>query len=264
MMTGMLGEVWLRRYALQNLVLKDLRAHYRNMSLGLLWCLANPLVMMTVLAFVNRFIAPDIRHPHLLVHMLCGLVVYNLFALSMSMGTASLVDNAPLLKRIPFPRILLPLGTVLAQGIHVGLQFLLIPVFMLFGGAPFTWAALWAIPAAAVALVFVTGTVCLASALNVYYRDVRYVVESGSTIAFWLSPVLYAVPTVQAVLPKPLYIAFLLNPLAGVIDTLRRALTEGLPPDPLRLGIAAASALAVFALGTTVFRRLTADCVDHL
>ena len=256
--------IWRRRYALANLILTDFRARYRNMSLGMLWSLLNPLVMLAMFAFVFTYAFHGIHQPFFPVFLLLGVVPYNFFSLSVSTATPTLLFNAPVVKKVPFPRILLPVSVVLSQAAHFAIQCLLLAVFMILWHVPVSVQWLWLPLILGVELTFLLGAACLCASLNVRFRDMRYIVESGLTVLFWLTPVFYPLDTVVASAPPWLLRIYLLNPLAGIIDSARRVVLQAQPPDPLAFGLAAAVSVAVLALGLIVFRRISPTCADHL
>jgi ABC-type polysaccharide/polyol phosphate export permease len=247
-------------FVLQNLVLKDFKIRYRNMSLGVFWSLLNPLVMTGVLVFVFTRVFPGNATQAFPVLVLCGLTPLNFFTVAWSGGTNCLIDNAGLVKRVPVPRILLPLASVLSNCVHLMIQIGLLLTFTLaFGFRPNRyWALLpllWILE-----IIFVMGLVMACSALDVYVRDLRYLVDSANTVVFWLVPTFYSFD----VIPEKYRDIYQLNPVAALALALQRILLrESFPGDTL-LWKLAVSSLLVFATGWIVFQLLQKRFYEHL
>ncbi len=248
-------------YLVENLVLKDFRIRYRNMSLGVLWSLLNPLIMMGVLTFVFTNIFKNPR-PHFPLFVLCAMVPYNFFTVAWLTGTTSILDNAPLIKRVPVPREVVPITTVLACCIHLVVQIALLLSLALFWGEGFNREWFWLPVVWGLEIIFVCGLAMLSASLNVFIRDTRYVVESVNLVMFWLVPVFYDFGDVPARF-KHIYD---LNPVSSLVILLRRILLDAKPPDgPTHtlLKLLAVS-LAMFALGLLAFRRMKSRFYEHV
>jgi len=247
-------------FLLSNLVLRDFKIRYRNMSLGIFWSLLNPLVMMGVLTFVFTRIYPNPSTDNFHVFVLCGLVVFSFFSLGWQTGTISIHSNADLIKRVPMPRELLPVATVLANSLHFLIQLgLLIFLVLVAGyGVNIYWLLLPVI--FVLEVVFVIGLCLITSALDVYFRDIRYVVESANTVLFWLVPIFYSFEIV----PQEYRAVYQYNPVAAVVLACRSILIEAqMPPTPLLIKLPLVS-VAFLVFGALLFSRLKPKFSDYL
>ena len=248
-------------YLIQNLVMKDFRIRYRNMSLGVLWSLLNPLVMMGVMTFVWTKIFVDGR-PHFPLFVLCGMVPYNFFTIAWSGGTTSVVDSAGLIKRLPVPREVVPVATVLSCSIHLLVQLGLLLAFAIGSHVGVNKYWFWLPVVWALEIVFLCGLSLLTSAANVFVRDTRYIVESTNLVMLWLVPVFYDF----AIIPQRYKEIYQLNPLATLVIVMRRIVYDGVPPngDTDTMWKLVLASFTVFFIGLLVFRRMKPMFYEHI
>jgi lipopolysaccharide transport system permease protein len=239
-------------FLLENLVLKDFRIRYRNMSLGILWSLINPLVMMGVLTFVFQRIYGNSTPPSFPLFVLCGLVPFNFFTAAWLSGTTSIIANAQLVKRVPVPREIVPIAAVFSNCVHLAIQVALLLVLTYFFGLHANRFWLWLLPLWLLYIAFVCGVSLISSAVSVFIRDTQYVVESFNVVLFWLVPIFYGFE----VIPAKYATVYRFNPVAALVLAMRRILLENQAPQAtlvLNMVIAAAVALGI---GLVVFGKL--------
>src|SRR5215204_4075581 len=264
---------------LTELVRKDLKVKYKNSTLGFIWSLANPLLYLAVFTLVFTQLLDNGIQAFPVLFM-SGFLVWNFFNLATLSGTGSVVGNANLVRKVRFPRVVLPLSSVGFAGVHFVLQLgVLLALLAVFYRDAFGPQLVLLVPALAVVTVFATAMALLASALNVRFRDVEHLLEVILLAWFWLTPIVYPVTFVRDQLAASpwLFRLYMANPMAGVVTAMQRAIyvhpvaggREILPSGGYGfyltwLGVAGAIALALLALGLWTFRRFQADFAEEL
>ena len=230
---------------LWTLTLHRLRVRYKHTRLGFAWAILQPMALMLVFTLMFALLgrAPGGAVPYALFAY-AALVPWTAFASGITNAAASLTGHASLLTKVYFPREILPVSYVGAALVDLAIASIALAGLMAWYRVSPTPALLWTLPAVAVLAIFLTAVSLLLSTLHVRHRDVGTALPVLLQVWLFATPVLYPLTAAEAGLPSPLYALYVLNPMAGVTDTFRRAVL-GQSPDALALG-------AGFLVGATM------------
>jgi ABC-type polysaccharide/polyol phosphate export permease len=255
------------RYLLRNLVIRDLKARYKNSVLGILWSVLNPLFLMIVFTILFSVLANNqIRQYPIFV--LVGLIPWNFFSGSLLSGTTSVTGNSSLVKKVYFPRELLPISALLSNLVNFLFSFAVLIIFLYVFGIGLTVHALWVPVILLTQLIFALGLILLFGSLTVFYGDVLMILEVVLTAWFFLTPVFYSLEqfgstaTVLGVTFNPAQVMRWLNPMASIIDGYRTVLwgtydsAGPVSMNPAYLLRTLVTSLIVLGIGYSVFARL--------
>ncbi len=253
-----LSELWDYRELLYFLTLRDIKVRYKQTALGAAWVIVQPLATMLIFTLVfNRFARLDSGPVPYPLFAYSGLLLWNFFAGAVTNGTNSLTSNTHLVTKVYFPKMFVPAAAVGAGLVDLGVGSLLLAALAAYYGVPLTWGLLLLPLFVLLATLTALGAGVLVSALTVKYRDLRHALPF--TLQFWMfaSPVIYP----ASVVPEDWRWILLINPMAGLLEGFRAALT-GQPLDWQRVGFSALFAAALLAVAFYVFRRLEDTFAD--
>ena len=250
---------WLHGYRelLTTFLRRELRAKYKGSALGVLWSYLYPLFMMGVYTLVFSYLVHAVRVPHYALFVLSGLAVWTFFQGAVQLGAASIVGNGTVIKQVWFPRELVPLAVVLAQGLSSLVMFVvLIPVNI--AVVPHTASTV------ALALPILVCLGCLAIGLSwalstavVFFRDVEHLLSVFFLPWFFLTPVLYGLDQIPNAETHPILIPLLryFNPVAPYVESIRGVILQGQVPGPGLLVYVFVVGPVVALLGLWIFQR---------
>jgi ABC-type polysaccharide/polyol phosphate export permease len=249
------------RYLFSQLFRRELRRKYKGSSLGVLWYLVNPLVLLGAYTLMFGHVFKVQNHPDFPLFLMIGLMVWTFFSQSLLAAAESLIDQGALVRKAAFPREAIPGASVAVQGVtFAALLVIMIPLTLAIRGTA-SLALLW-LPVLVVALgAFVLGCALMVAVLHAYFRDVAPTLTAALLPWFFITPIFFS-PGDKGILAHHHTVATLLgwvNPLAPFVQTLRDVLYSGTAPDAGRLVyVVLAGAVALLA-GRTVFARLQGD-----
>ena len=226
--TSIFQELWEYRYLLRNLVTRDLKVRYKNSILGVLWSILNPLLIVAVFSIVfNKFLGNDlVAYP---IFVLVGIMPWNTFSGSIIGGANSIVNNASLVNKVYFPRIILPTTIVLSNLVNLLIVMVILFILLFVFQIGISVYALW-IPVILLAQIMLTlGLAFFLSAAQVYVRDVAQILDVGMLALFFLTPIFYSVDQfcrteMFGIAFEPARLMRWVNPLASIIDGYRTVL----------------------------------------
>ncbi len=267
-----LKDVAAHRELLGSLVRRELKSRYKDSALGFLWSLIRPLTMLLIYyVALGKFLGNERNVPDFAIFIYTGLTAWGLFSETVTVGTASIVQNAGLIKKVYLPREVFPLSVVGSALFNFAIQLVILLLATVAVGA-FPTGTRWVyFPLALlVVLVWATALALLLSAVNVYLRDVGYLVEVAIMVGFWASPIVYAWHQVSSTVSGWLLDLYLLNPMTLAVLGFQRTFWvsgDGQDaPDALaeRLGVALAVGVVLLWICQRAFARLQSNFAQEL
>lgn len=247
-------ELWRFRDLLYFLSWRELKVRYKQTFFGIAWAALQPLAYMVVFTLLfSKVFKIFVVGPYPLL-ALSGSVIWLFFANSVAIAAGTLVGNSALLTKVYFPRLLAPLAPILAALVDLGIAFVvLLGVMAAYDTYPAPERVWTAVPFTLLAMGTAFGVGAWLSALNVKYRDVRFVVPLLLQLWMFVSAVFYSFQSLD--LEEPLRTLFWINPLAGAVEGFRWALLGGIRPTGEEVAISTIAGLVMLVAGVLYFRR---------
>lgn len=217
-------ELWRYRELFYFFTWRDIKIKYKQTVLGFLWAILQPLLMMIIFTlFFGRVLNVPSQNLPYPIFVFSGLLLWNMFSTGLSNSANSMVANSAIIKKIYFPRLIIPTSSILVTLFDFLMAFVLFIPLLIYYRQPLSWSALWYWPLSLLISVMATlGPGCLLAALNVKYRDFRYVIPFLIQILFFLTPVIYPV----SMLKHPfLQYMLVLSPMYAAVELFRLPLT---------------------------------------
>jgi ABC-2 type transport system permease protein len=268
-----LRRIFAQRELLGLLVRRELKARYKDSTLGFLWSLLRPLsILLVYYIAIGKFLGAQRAIPDFAIYIFTGLTAWQLFQEIVNGSTASIVGNAGLVKKVYLPREVFPLSTVGSSLFNFCTQMVILVVAVLAVWRVPTGTRLLYIPlSVAVLLVFAIAMGLCLAAVNVYLRDVQYLVEIGMNILFWASPVVYSWRLVSDALNGSwVENVYLSNPVTLAVLGMQRAIWVAGSDEPvpdglaIRLLISLGIGLVLLWLSQRLFNRLEGNFAQEL
>lgn len=247
------AELWQYRELLFVFAWRDIKVRYKQTALGVVWVLFQPLVSMLIFTQLFGKISniPSYSFPYSLF-VLSGLVFWIFFSNSVTMASMSMRANQDIIKKIYFPKLILPLAAIITCLVDFSITLLLLFLYSLYIGVRPQWYAIVIIPLATLlATVSATGLGLLMAALNVRYRDVGYVLPFFIQLLFFATPVIFPISIVSET--NKLLLA--VNPLTTVVESVRFVFSSEVIIAPMLIGISVVSTIILFFTGLWYFKR---------
>ncbi len=247
----MIKNLYNYRELLKSNVKKEIRGKYKGSFLGVLWSFLNPLLQVLVYAIVFPYIM-RIQTPNYLQYLIVGIIPWTFFTTVLNQGMIAVRMNAGIIKKVYFPREILPISVALSGLVNFFISCIIILLFCIFGGLGVSWH-LVLLPVFAIVQFFLTlGIVMALSAINIYIKDIEYIVQFVINMMFYGTPILYS----AELFPQKIRWVLYINPLTELIDAYRDIFMYHKLPELLPMAYLFGVTIVLFFIGLAIFRKL--------
>lgn len=256
-------DLYSYRELLKSNVKKEIRGKYKGSFLGILWSFVSPLLMTLVYAIVFPYLMRGAGYEHYTTFLIIGILPWTWFTTSIAQGTFTIIGNGPIIKKVYFPREILPISVVTSGLVNFLISCIIMALFLIFSGVGFSLTILW-LPLIIIAqYLMILGIIFITSAINVYVRDLEYIINFIIQMLFYGTPILYSVDMFNN---APAIISTLIkyNPLGIIITCYRDVLYWGNTPHILSLLAVIGGSLITCIIGLAIFRKLSKGFAEEV
>lgn len=254
-----LANLYKYRELLKTNIQKEIRGKYKGAWLGIIWSYLNPILMLAVYTFVFSIIM-KVEIENYSSYLFVGLMPWSFFTATVSQSCLSVIVNGGIIKKVYFPREIIPLSTVTANVVNFLISMIIVLGFLLISGVGISWHILFFPVVLAVQYILLLGIAFILSSITVFARDLEHIVSVILMAGFYATPIVYDLNSVP-----PRFLKFLkLNPMSSIIQSYRDILFYHRLPNMKMLGIVALASLILFAIGYKIFKHLERSFVEEL
>ena len=247
----MIKNLYNYRELLKSNVKKEIRGKYKGSILGVLWSFLNPLLMVLVYAIVFPYIM-RVKTENYVVFLICGIIPWTFFISSINQGMITVRMNAGIIKKVYFPREILPISVALSGLVNFFISCVIIVLFCIFGGVGISYHIILLPVIAVLEFFLILGLIFALSAINIYIKDTEYLVQFFLNMLFYGTPILYS----TTLFPERFRWLLYLNPMTHIINAYRDIFMYHQFPTVNTLMFIFAFAMAALLLGVLIFRKL--------
>lgn len=247
------------RELLKTSIKKDIGGKYKHSFFGVLWSFLNPLLQIAVYAIIFPLIMKN-EIPNYTVYMVCGLIPWNFFVTAVNRSSFTIIENGNILKKVFFPREILPISLVTSEAINFVISSLIILAFTLIQGINLTWVVILYPVILIVQYIVILAISFIVSSITVYFRDLQHFLGILLQLLFYATPIVYSID----VIPQQFQWILKINPMTYIIDAYRAIFYNTTMPDMKILAIVFAIGIICLIIGYCIFNKLQKKFAEEL
>lgn len=262
-MIKLFNELYSYRELLKTNVQKEIRGKYKGSLLGVLWSFINPLLSVLVYAIVFPYLMGNVIDNYL-YYLICGIIPWTFFTTVIQTGTTTIRANAGIIKKVYFPREILPLSVAISGLINFFISCVIILVFMLIGGIGISWHIVLLPVVAIIQTIFSLALIFPLSAINIYVKDTEYIVTFVLNMLFYGTPILYSLTVQFSNAPKLFIFIINLNPMTQLMNAYRDVFLYHQIPDMICLLFVFIFSVLLLIVGYIIFSKLQKGFAEEI
>lgn len=255
----LLKNLWNYRELLKTNISKEIRGKYKGAWLGIIWSWLNPLLMLLVYSLIFPLIL-RIKIENYALFLIIALIPWTFFTTAIQIGAGCVVNDGNLLKKVYFPREILPISVVISGAITFLITCIIMLFFIVFSSVGFSWHIVFFPLIFIILVLFILGVTLITSSVTVYVRDLEHLISIAMTVLFYGTPIVYTIDMIPAAYQWILN----LNPMTHIIGAFRDVFYYHQNPDFNSLGILFVISLVIFVIGLMIFRKFEKKFAEEL